>query len=164
MTTPRQLTALSDPENVLFELVDETAAPTGPGFMVDEAYAFLAGADTNTFGVPKIVIADAGRSHFDPDQERDTTGKWTKVGDNADFPEISHDSALAMQDEMLKFDSKQRKTIRDYTGLGFKKINATLRNAKFKLFNSGDVSILKSAMSPTTRNLRAFRTTKLDNC
>lgn len=51
MTTP--LTALSDPTNVQFELVDDT------GFTEDEAIAFLVGADTGTFGVPKITVAAA---------------------------------------------------------------------------------------------------------
>lgn len=51
MTTP--LTALSDPTNVQFELVDDT------GFTEGEAIAFLVGADTNTFGVPKITVAAA---------------------------------------------------------------------------------------------------------
>lgn len=54
MTEPTQLTALTDPNSVLFEEVQER-----PGFTRDEAYAFLAGADTSTFGLPKIVVAAA---------------------------------------------------------------------------------------------------------
>lgn len=49
MTTP-----LSDPTNVQFELIDDE-----PGFTEAEAVAFLAGADTYTFGVPKITVAAA---------------------------------------------------------------------------------------------------------
>jgi 2'-5' RNA ligase len=54
VTEPTQLTALTDPESVLFELVDERPAMT-----LEEAYAFLTGADTNTFGVPPIIVAAA---------------------------------------------------------------------------------------------------------
>jgi hypothetical protein len=48
------VSALTDPTSVVFELVDETP---GSGLSLDEAYAFLAGADTSVFGVPKITIA-----------------------------------------------------------------------------------------------------------
>jgi 2'-5' RNA ligase len=54
VTEPTQLTPLSDPENVLFELIEEL-----PGLTEAEAYALLAGADTNTFSVPKITVAAA---------------------------------------------------------------------------------------------------------
>jgi 2'-5' RNA ligase len=47
-------TPLSDPTNVQFELVDDE-----PGFSEVEAIAFLAGADTSTFEVPKIIVAAA---------------------------------------------------------------------------------------------------------
>jgi hypothetical protein len=53
VTSP-QLTPLSDPTSPLFELVTEP-----PGLTEVEAYALLAGADTNTFGVPAIVTAAA---------------------------------------------------------------------------------------------------------
>lgn len=58
MTTPEQLTPLSDPENVGFELIDDESE-SNTGMTPDEAYALLTGADTNTFGVPKIVTAAA---------------------------------------------------------------------------------------------------------
>lgn len=54
MTNPTRLTPGSDPTNVVFELVEER-----PGLTEAEAYALLAGADTNTFGVPKITVAAA---------------------------------------------------------------------------------------------------------
>jgi len=54
VTNPTRLTPLSDPENVLFEEVEER-----PGLTEAEAYALLAGADMNTFGLPKITVAAA---------------------------------------------------------------------------------------------------------
>jgi 2'-5' RNA ligase len=54
VTNPTRLTPLSNPENVLFEEVEER-----PGLTEAEAYALLVGADTNTFGVPKITVAAA---------------------------------------------------------------------------------------------------------
>jgi 2'-5' RNA ligase len=54
VTSPTRLTPLSDPQNVLFEEVAEH-----PGLTEVEAYALLAGADTSTFGVPKIIAAAA---------------------------------------------------------------------------------------------------------
>lgn len=152
-----KLTPLSDPSNVLFELVEDTPEPVDVGFTDDEAYAFLTGADTHTFGVPQILVAD-----FDPTQRRDAHGRWIKTGQN--FPTLYTEDAQDMQDEMLRFDDKQSKTIRDYTGLNFKKVNAALRNPSLaSLFTKSTINTLRSAMRPTTRDLRAFRSTKLDN-
>ena len=50
----RGRTALSDPLSVQFELVEER-----PAFSEAGAYAFLAGADTSVFGLPKIAVAAA---------------------------------------------------------------------------------------------------------
>lgn len=57
LVPPGGHTALSDPRSVLLELVDETRQR--PGMTEAEAYAFLAGADTSTFGLPKIIVAAA---------------------------------------------------------------------------------------------------------
>lgn len=53
MTAP-ELTPLSDPDNVLFELVEER-----PAFSEDEAYAFLVGADSSSSTLPPIAVAAA---------------------------------------------------------------------------------------------------------
>lgn len=57
LVPPGGHTALSDPESVLLELVDETRRR--PGLSLGEAYAFLAGADRNTSTLPPIVVAAA---------------------------------------------------------------------------------------------------------
>lgn len=50
MTLPRALGM--NPKEIKFELVEDE-----PGFTLDEAYAFLAGADASTSSVPKITVA-----------------------------------------------------------------------------------------------------------
>ena len=95
MTTP-----LSDPTNVQFELVDDE-----PGFTEAEVVAFLVGADTSTFEVPKITIAaadvhtgamialvpteeDARRLALDGFEEPDQLHvTFVYLGDAADFDE-----------------------------------------------------------------------------
>lgn len=155
--TVAKLTPLSDPDNVLFELVENISGPVDVGFTNDEAYAFLTGADTNTFGVPQIMVAD-----YDPTQRRDAHGMWVRTGQN--FSSISVEDARKMQSEMLQFNAKQSKTIRDYTGLNFKKVNAALRNPSLmSLFAQSTISALRGVMQPTTRDLRAFRSTRIDN-
>lgn len=49
------MTALTDPKGVLFELIDESKT----GMTLEEAYAFLAGADRSTSTLPPIVVAAA---------------------------------------------------------------------------------------------------------
>lgn len=152
-----KLTPLSDPENVLFELVPDDTEPATTGFTNDEAYAFLTGADMNTFGVPQIIVAD-----YDPMQHRDAHGRWVKTGQ--DFPAISIEDAEKMQSEMLQFNDKQSKTIRDYTGLSFKKVNAALRNPSLmSLFAQSTINTLRGVMRPTTQDMRVFRSTRVDN-
>ena len=71
MTNPTRLTPLSDPENVLFEEVEER-----PGLTEAEAYALLAGADTNTFGVPKITVAGLWGPKQEKQHPRSSDGKF----------------------------------------------------------------------------------------
>lgn len=51
------MTALTDPENVLFEVVGNQISEDGMSLV--EAYAFLTGADRQTSEVPKITVAAA---------------------------------------------------------------------------------------------------------
>ena len=63
LTPPAGHRALSDPQSVLLELVEEPRER--PGFSLAEAYAFLAGADANTSTLPPIVVAT-----YNPRQRR----------------------------------------------------------------------------------------------
>lgn len=94
MTEPTQLTPLSDPANVLFEEVVER-----PGFTLDEAYAFLTGADTSVFGLPKITVAGFWGKREEKLHPRDATGKFRHKLEGISQTRLSDEISLKRDSE-----------------------------------------------------------------
>ena len=128
MTTP-----LSDPTNVQFELVDEE-----PGFTEAEAVAFLAGADTSTFGVPKISTAAFWRPSDHPKSPVD--GRFIETVSFADrlkdavsgkSVRAQVDASTGVADKVMTSAEKNR--LQDYTTGLFNRINGGLRKSRGKV-------------------------------